>query len=90
MSESQMDVERIVSEVIRRLIAMGVVVPNGNGDTCTESTGNELHLTDRVVSLAVIERRLDGVRRVTVEKKAVVTPAVRDELREKNVELVRV
>jgi hypothetical protein len=46
-------------------------------------------VTDRVVALSAIEGRLDGVRRVVVDRRAVVTPAARDALKEKGVELTR-
>lgn len=46
-------------------------------------------MTSRVVTLAELDGRLaNGVRRVVVSQRAVVTPSVRDELRRRNVELV--
>jgi ribose 5-phosphate isomerase RpiB len=45
-------------------------------------------VADRVVTLAGIGERLASARRLVVPPKAVVTPAVRDELRRRNVTLV--
>ena len=49
----------------------------------------ELRLTERVVTLGLLKDRIANVRRVVVSAKAVVTPAVQDELKARNVELVR-
>lgn len=46
-----------------------------------------LALAERVISTAQLDGRLDGVRRVRVRPKAVVTPAARDLLREKKIEI---
>jgi ribose 5-phosphate isomerase RpiB len=45
-------------------------------------------VADRVVTLAGIGERLASARRLVVQPRAVVTPAVRDELRRRNVTLV--
>jgi hypothetical protein len=49
----------------------------------------ELVFSNRLVTMAEIAGRLDGIRRVTVDPRAVVTPAVRDLLRQRNIELSR-
>ena len=78
-------IEHIVREVVRRLLDRGV-----NVQCEANQTGrNEMTVTDRVVVLSSIEGRLDGVRRVVVDGQAVVTPAARDELKDKGVELTR-
>ena len=77
-------VETIVAEVMRRLSAQGVRV------TAAEDTGaTELEITTRVISLATLSGRLEGIGRLVVKADAVVTPSVRDELRQRNIELVR-
>ena len=96
-------VELIVREVIRRLQANGVTVAMSNG-TPTNRSANvqadaiaaaissntaELGLTERLVTLETLRDRLQGVKRLTVEKKAIITPAVRDELKRKKIELIR-
>ena len=55
-------------------------IPSGNG---------ELVLSTRLVTMAEIEDRLAGIRRVVVNPQAVVTPAVRDALRQRNITLSR-
>ncbi|NLS93598.1 MAG: hypothetical protein GXX96_15675 [Planctomycetaceae bacterium] len=45
-------------------------------------------VSERVVTLAAIGERLASARRLVVQPRAVVTPAVRDELRRRNVTLV--
>lgn len=77
-------VEYIVAEVIRRLRQQGASFANepkvGSG---------ELVLDNHVVTLATLDRQLTEVRRVVVNTRAIVTPAVKDVLKEKGVELVR-
>ncbi len=48
----------------------------------------QLVVLSQVVTMAELEGRLGGIRRVTVPPQAVVTPSVRDELRRRNVSLV--
>ena len=82
MTLNEEQVEWIVAEVMRRLaVADG---PIGLGS----AAGGELVVADRVVTMRVIEGRLAGVSRLIVPKRSVVTPAVKDELRARNVELV--
>jgi hypothetical protein len=80
MTFTEQDVERIVVEVIRRLGLLG---------SPKSIAGNELTLAERVVTIRSIEGRLGGVARLVVAPRAVVTPAVRDELNERQIELVR-
>ncbi|MAT71378.1 MAG: hypothetical protein CMJ58_17865 [Planctomycetaceae bacterium] len=77
-------IDWIVREVIRRLQQQGVSL----GEQPT-AAGNELALSERVVTTATLERSLGGVALVRVAKGAVVTPAARDLLRENNIDLVR-
>jgi hypothetical protein len=72
--------EWIVQEVIRRLRST-----DGNAPAAAE-----LRLNDRVVTLVALKDRLASVRRVVVSAKAVVTPAAADELKARQIELVRV
>lgn len=52
----------------------------GLGTLVPSAADGELVLTSRVVSTGELSGRLDSVRRVVVSRRAVVTPAVRDEL----------
>ena len=80
MTVTPEQLEWIVQEVIRRL---------RNSDGANPPAAGELRLSDRVVTLAALKDRLSSVRRVVVPAKAVVTPAVRDELKARQIELVR-
>lgn len=54
-----------------------------------DASGAELVLTERVISQRLVAGRLEGVARVVVRPRAVVTPLVRDELKRRGIELVR-
>lgn len=88
MSFTEADVERIVVEVIRRLRAMENPLDPVAHDR-NVPVGHELVLTERVITMRTVEGRLGGVQRLLVPAKAVVTPAVRDELRKHKIELMR-
>jgi hypothetical protein len=77
-------VERIVQEVIRRLIKQGFVL---GGATSSDET--ELAVSDKVVTLATLDGRLMGVKRLVVGGRSIVTPAVKDELQDRSIELIR-
>lgn len=72
------DIDRIVQEVIRRLVS-----------SSTAKSTTALHLSERVITLATIENRLNGIQQIVVARQAVVTPSVRDELRQKKIQLVQ-
>lgn len=74
------EIEQIVREVVRRL-------RENNGSP--EKGSQALAINDRVVAMATIEGRLAGVRQLVVPQRSVVTPAVRDELRQRNITIVR-
>lgn len=79
MQLSNEQLEWIVREVVRRLTA-GAAAPDA---------GDALRVQDRVVTTATVKGRLNGVRRLVVSKGAIVTPSVRDDLRERQITLVR-
>ena len=83
MSFTEEQVAAIVVEVIRRLGLIDTNPKRQRGST------SDLTLTERVITTRTIENRLNGISRLLVQKRAVVTPAVRDELKHRNVELVR-
>lgn len=65
-----------------------MIETNTNADV--EGSASELAVESVVVSLSAIAEtmaRSDGVRRLTVPRKAIVTPAVRDFLKQRNIEL---
>ena len=78
--------EQIVQEVIRRLLDRGM----GVADTAVSAeTTKKLEIEDRLVTLATLRGRLDGVGEVVVARRAVVTPAVKDELNDRGITLMR-
>ena len=83
MSGDATEIDRIVAEVLRRIEAQV------RGAAAASGGNSELIVEDRVVTMSVLAARLENVRRVTVRKGAVVTPAVRDELRDRGIELSR-
>ncbi len=92
MPGAQLDIERIVREVMRRMQANGSAGNGARTETEAESEPeadkSKLRIGDRVVTLTSLDGRLRGVREVVVPKGAVVTPSVRDELRKKKVRMV--
>jgi hypothetical protein len=86
------DVERIVREVLAQLgvapaAAEPPPAPAPPAQTPAPRT-DELVLTGRVITMEAVAERLNAVRRVVVPRRAIVTPAVQDELRRRNVALV--
>ena len=84
MNYTDEQVETIVLEVLRRLGVAG-----GERSSTPAGEANELTLKEPVITLRSIEGRLAGVTRIIVQRRAVVTPAVKDELKKRNIELVR-
>ena len=76
---SDIDVEYIIREVIRRLMAMANEPSRNEGDT--------VKITDRLVTMATLDGRLANVKRLIVGKKSLVTPLVKDELRSRKITL---
>ncbi|HEX5102862.1 MAG TPA: hypothetical protein VFV87_03575 [Pirellulaceae bacterium] len=87
MTFTEEQVAAIVVEVIRRLRLM----ENNQGVAVGErsSTTADLTLIEKLVTTRTIENRLSGISRLLVTKRAVVTPAVNDELKKHQIELVR-
>ena len=90
MSGSTFDIESVVREVIRRLTnGNSGHTPRAGADERQNTNAGTMRLTQQVVSLAQLEGRLDRVNRLVVPSRAIVTPAVRDELRRNGVALQR-
>lgn len=95
MKLTEEQINWIVAEVIRRLgvavkqSANGAVVDQAANRGAVESPSKtDLRLTERLITLRTIEKQLSGMKRVVVPTKSVVTPAVKDELRARKIELV--
>ena len=94
MTLTEEQINWIVAEVIRRLVAAnlatsGVAVGHAaNHDSAESPSNTDLNITERLITLRTIEKQLSGVKRVVVQPKSVVTPAVKDELRARKIELI--
>lgn len=94
MTVSVADIDRVVREVLAQ---MGISVrADGNGSANPASSKparaadpTTLALTGRLVTLADLDGRLGGVKRIVVPADAIVTPAVVDELRRRRINLQR-
>ncbi|MGC3970800.1 MAG: hypothetical protein QM775_26735 [Pirellulales bacterium] len=93
MNVSAAEIERLVREAIARLSA---AAPAQESSPKTEPAkpaalpaADVLEVAAQVVTLAEIDGRLGDKRRLVVGPKAVITPAVRDVLRQRNVTLER-
>jgi len=80
MTYSEEQIEWIVVEVLRRL---GVAIDERDSPSLSD-----LKITERVVTMRSIEGRLAEVKRLVVASRAVVTPAAKDELKARKIELV--
>jgi hypothetical protein len=100
MTPEPINIEWLVAEVIRRLGRLADAPPPPRAvvaDTPRTKTvadaprdgaaDGDLVVDARVVTLAAIERRLTNVRRVLVQRGAVVTPSVKDDLRKRHIRL---
>jgi hypothetical protein len=95
MNLTATQIEDIVRVVVQRLRA-GVVAPSVPMTPIQtpapiktpESSSGDVHLSDRVITLESLQGQL-GAKTIVVHPKAVVTPAVKDLLRQQNIRLVR-
>ena len=87
MNLSPEQLEWIVSEVVRRLLAAQSAA--GQSLVVATSATTELVLTDKLVTLRTLDGRLTGVKKVVVPQRAIVTHAVRDELNQRGITLQR-
>ncbi|PQO42173.1 hypothetical protein [Blastopirellula marina] len=83
----QNEIERLVRLVVERLVAEG---KPGNKPAQPIIAAGEVRLDGKLVTLSSLEGKLNASTRVLcVPTKAVVTPAVKDELRQRKIELRR-
>jgi hypothetical protein len=80
-------VEFVVQEVLRRLAAAGWSAAPAQQPVAPPC--RELVLTERLITLATVQGRLNEIERLVVPRRAVVSPSVRDELRVRRIELER-
>jgi hypothetical protein len=96
-------VERIVQEVIRRLLAMqaqggmasggmnrGGVARGGNPFAAGQGSGaTPVTVSEKLITVATLDRLPAGTTEVTLAARAVVTPLARDEARDRGIRLNR-
>ncbi len=86
------DIERLVRRVLTDLQPAMLAVPNLAESKLVQPTSavatGEMRLSNRVITLTELKERLETIKRLIVPEKAIITPAVRDELRKRNIELV--
>ena len=95
MSQTAVDIERIVREVLAEMVAepgaaARTDAAEASAPAAAESStapAGTLVLTDRVVTLEQLGGRMPSMRRLMVPEGAVITPAVRDELRRRGMTL---
>jgi hypothetical protein len=88
MNLSEHDIQRIVAEVVRRLTAMQSSTPPAHNQAqATDKT--TIQIEDKLITLASLRGRLQHAQTLSVPPRALVTPAVRDELKQRGVRLVR-
>lgn len=85
-------VETIVRRVMERLAELKLVNHQGESgprekDRADKTPGQVLELNDQVITLENIRGRLQETKTLVVKQKAVVTPAVHDELRSRGIKL---
>ena len=76
---NEVDIEKIVREIVHRLRA----------EMTAPSSGSTLTLEAGVITMVELRGQLEGVQKLIVKPCAVVTPLVRDELTDRNIELIR-
>jgi ribose 5-phosphate isomerase RpiB len=90
LTASTNDIERIVREVLAQLgtTSKNAPAPAAAADVLPAKPEGDVYIDARVVTLESIAGRLQGARQLIVPPGALVTPAVRDELRRRGVALV--
>lgn len=93
MTFSEEQIEWIVREVVRRLREMAATPEGGRAREQLpkekELAWCELAIDDRVITMRTIEGKLQGVSQVRIAPRAVVTPLVRDEFRQRKITILR-
>ncbi len=79
------DINALVRQILSDLMPQST--PKADRCTLAEPAEKIPRISNRVVSLAELER-LGDVKRLIVPEKAVMTPAVRDEIHKRNIEIV--
>ena len=93
MTHDPETIRRLVAEVIARITA-SVAAPQAAAPATASTSGQPqaasgVALTDKVVTLAILERLPAGTARIVVAATAVITPSAREHARDAGIEIVR-
>ncbi len=91
MAKPPIDVDKVVRDVLAQLDAARKPSVAGREAPAAATSGTsdgELAVQSPVVTLAELEGRLAGIKRLVVPARSVVTPSVRDELQRRKIALV--
>lgn len=97
------DIDAVVREVLRRLQALTAAAPASPSAAAVAPKPpaapkpaaaatpepSTLHFTERLVTLAALNGKLNGHKQLAISRKAIVTPAVVDELKRRGIAIVR-
>ncbi|MEC7978228.1 MAG: hypothetical protein VX189_04780, partial [Planctomycetota bacterium] len=85
--------DAIVRQVVERLTDLGgkpePAMASGRDEASAVTSADEIHLGDAVITMESLRGLKIADKKIVVSAKAVVTPAVKDELRERNATLDR-
>jgi hypothetical protein len=93
VNDTAAEIERIVRQVLAELRAAEVGPERQRAEADSGATQSDevqkqgCVITERVVTLATLDGRLNGASVLTVPRGAVITPAVRDELKSRSIRL---
>ncbi len=89
MNLTEREIEWIVGEVVRRLQALTKSPATQINNTHNNTHSSQLTLTDRLITLEALRDKLPTLKQLVVSTKAIVTPAVKDELKRHGIQLLR-
>jgi hypothetical protein len=96
--DHNLNIEQIARMVIQRLTDSGLLSTSNPAPSATVALNDlvpvrnkaEIIIPGQVVSLKEIKDKLDGINKIQVSASALLTPAVKDELRSRGVSVVRI
>lgn len=90
MTESAIEIEAIIREVVRRLSDSRAMQPIGDSTAsrlAKSTVDGQLEMPSMLVTMESLRGRLDGIRELSLPARAIVTPAARDRLRELQIKI---
>lgn len=90
MTESAIEIEAIIREVVRRLGDSRATQRIGDATIASftkSAADGQLELPIKLVTMESLRGRLDGIRELALPARAIVTPAARDRLRELQIQI---